>query len=58
MIEYNDLINKKNTAVILIAILILNIVLFAFSVYNATIFWIVIIIVFLIKVVFFKKERE
>ena len=51
------LINKKNIAIILIAILILNILLFAFSVYGPTIFWLVIIIVFLIKFLFFKKKK-
>ncbi len=54
----NVLKARKVIAIFLAAVLILNIGFFAFSLYNLTIFWIVIIVVFLITLLFFKKNQN
>ncbi|MDD5086158.1 MAG: hypothetical protein PHV16_00210 [Candidatus Nanoarchaeia archaeon] len=53
----NALKARKVIAIFLAAVLILNIGFFAFSLYNITTFWIVILVVFLITLLFFKKDR-
>jgi len=54
--EIKVLKNKQIIAIILVIILILNLALFAFSIYSLTMFWGVIITVFLISFLFFKKK--
>ncbi len=47
---------KQIIALALVMVLILNIVLFASSKYNLTIFWSIMGIVFLVRFLFFKKK--
>jgi len=57
MTEKIKLLKKRQIiALVLVMILILNIILFALSIYSPTIFWLIIIVVFLIKFLLFKKK--
>ena len=54
--EIKVLKNKQIISIVLVIILILNLALFAFSIYGLIMFWGVIITVFLITFLFFKKR--